>query len=138
MMRLSSLELWIMKTYGVVGSWTKVLQLTDQFWFGSYLTVLGFRKNGEVLLQPIGAELDSLDLNSLQMKHLDIQADYGFSYVDSYVESLVLLDKGVVAGSVSTDAINHANDSSEVERGFGRIGKLYWKWMMERLFHLFH
>ncbi|XVF78178.1 hypothetical protein PTKIN_Ptkin14bG0108900 [Pterospermum kingtungense] len=52
----------------------------------------------------------SLDLNCQQMKHLGIEAKEGNSFVNSYVKSLVLLDKGVDAGIASY--ANHANDSS--------------------------
>ncbi|XVF78162.1 hypothetical protein PTKIN_Ptkin14bG0107300 [Pterospermum kingtungense] len=86
----NQLELWVMKTYGVVGSWSKVLHLTERY--GLLPKVLGFRKNGEILLERIGGELASLDLSCYRMKHLKIKAEYGFSCV----ESLVLLDKGVM------------------------------------------
>ncbi|XVF78155.1 hypothetical protein PTKIN_Ptkin14bG0106500 [Pterospermum kingtungense] len=105
--------LWVMKKYGVVGSWAKVLPLadhSDQSGFERSPTVLGFRKNGEVLLEVIGPELASYDLNHQQVKHLGIRSKYEFTSVHSYVESLVLLDKGVDAGCVSY--ANHANDDS--------------------------
>ncbi|XP_022734374.1 F-box protein CPR30-like [Durio zibethinus] len=103
------LEMWIMKEYGVVESWTKALHLTDQS--GRLPRVLGFRKNGEVLLEVDSGEMASLDLNCHQMEHLGIEAESGFLFVDSYVESLVLLDKGVDAGSVS--GASHSKDSSD-------------------------
>ncbi|GMI79441.1 hypothetical protein like AT3G06240 [Hibiscus trionum] len=60
-------ELWVMKEYGVVESWTKVLTLHPVI--GLWLpSVLGFRKNGEVLLQVDDGEMASLDLNSQQME----------------------------------------------------------------------
>ncbi|XVE50344.1 hypothetical protein DITRI_Ditri01bG0154900 [Diplodiscus trichospermus] len=100
------LDLWVMKEYGVVGSWTKVLHLTEQN--GRIPWVLGFRKNGEILLEVDGGGMASLDLNSQQMEHLRIEAKTGCSFVHSYVESLVFLDKVVDGGS---DDANHAKDS---------------------------
>ncbi|XVF70358.1 hypothetical protein PTKIN_Ptkin11bG0155700 [Pterospermum kingtungense] len=102
------LDMWVMKEYGKVGSWTKVLHLTDQSG-GLPPRVLGFRKNGEVLLQVDGGEMASMDLNCQQIEHLGIEAKA--SFVDSYVESLVLLDKGVDSSSVN-DA-NLASDSRD-------------------------
>ncbi|XVE80194.1 hypothetical protein DITRI_Ditri14bG0120100 [Diplodiscus trichospermus] len=95
------LDMWVMKEYGVVGSWKKVLHLTDQSG-GLLPTILGFRKNGEVLLHVDGGEMASLDLNCQQLEHLGIEAEAAF--VDSYVESLVLLDKGVDSGNVNNVA----------------------------------
>ncbi|XVF78164.1 hypothetical protein PTKIN_Ptkin14bG0107500 [Pterospermum kingtungense] len=71
------------------------------------------RKNREVLLEVMGSELASYDLNCQQVKYLGIKAEYGFASINSYVESLVLLDKGLEAGSVSY--VNHANDDSYSE-----------------------
>ncbi|XVF78159.1 hypothetical protein PTKIN_Ptkin14bG0107000 [Pterospermum kingtungense] len=101
-------ELWIMKEYGVVGSWTKVLHLTDQSGFGRRPRVLGFRNNGEVLLQVDHGKMVSLDLNCQQMEHPEIDLQVDIVSVHGYVESLVLLNKGVDAGSVSYT--NDAND----------------------------
>ncbi|EOY12848.1 F-box and associated interaction domains-containing protein, putative isoform 1 [Theobroma cacao] len=104
------LDMWVMKEYGVNESWTKVLHLTDQS--GESLPrVLGFRKNREVLLEVDGGELASLDLNCRQMENLGIEAEAGFLFVGSYVESMALLDKGIDTGSLN-DA-NHVNDSSD-------------------------
>ncbi|KAK9016784.1 hypothetical protein V6N11_079278 [Hibiscus sabdariffa] len=59
-------EMWVMKEYGVVGSWTKVLTSTlHRKWFPY---ILGFRKNGEVLVQLDYGKLASLDLNCQQME----------------------------------------------------------------------
>ncbi|XVF78156.1 hypothetical protein PTKIN_Ptkin14bG0106600 [Pterospermum kingtungense] len=98
--QIKRLELWVTRKYGVVGSWTQVLHLTEQSGFGRIPWVLGFRKNGEVLLELYSEEMVSLDLNGRQMKNL-IEAEAGISFVDSYVESLVLLDKRVDACRVN-------------------------------------
>ncbi|KAK9016765.1 hypothetical protein V6N11_079259 [Hibiscus sabdariffa] len=94
-------ELWVMKEYGVVGSWTKVLKLNRR-WFPD---ILGFRKNGEVLVQLDYGKLASLDLNCQQMelhgvKGVEVTTNL-ISLECSYVESLLLLDKAIDAHSVS-------------------------------------
>ncbi|KAK8484021.1 hypothetical protein V6N12_003696 [Hibiscus sabdariffa] len=86
--------------------------------------VLGFWKNGEVLLHMHNAKMASLDLNSQQMKaSLDLNSqqvelhvvDVGTDLlsVRSYVESLVLLDK--VGNVYSESDVNHPIDSSDSE-----------------------
>ena len=79
--------IWVMKEYGVVSSWTKVLTIDD------YVPghAEGFRRNGEVLLSTKEGLYASLDLENQKMKDLGISSD-GFFLVGSYVESLVLLD----------------------------------------------
>jgi F-box interacting protein len=79
--------IWVMKEYGVVSSWTKVLTIDD--YVPGY--AMGFRRNGEVLLSTEEGLYASLDLENQKMKELGISSD-GFSLVGSYVESLVLLD----------------------------------------------
>ncbi|KAK9007045.1 hypothetical protein V6N11_019373 [Hibiscus sabdariffa] len=87
-------ELWVMKEYGVVGSWTKVLTSTlHRKWFPY---ILGFTKNGEVLVQLDYGKLASLDLNFQQMELHGVELTTKLiSLEGSYVESLVLLDKAV-------------------------------------------
>uniref|UniRef100_A0A2N9FYF7 F-box domain-containing protein n=1 Tax=Fagus sylvatica TaxID=28930 RepID=A0A2N9FYF7_FAGSY len=79
--------IWVMKEYGVVSSWTKVLTIDD------YVPghAEGFRRNGEVLLSTEEGLYASLDLENQKTKDLGISSD-GFFLVGSYVESLVLLD----------------------------------------------
>ncbi|KAK9007051.1 hypothetical protein V6N11_019379 [Hibiscus sabdariffa] len=120
-------ELWVMKEYGVVESWTKVLTLhtSPRSWIPE---VLGFRKNGEVLLSMGNAKMAALDLNSQQMEaslNLNSQqivlhaVDVGTDLLSarSYVESLVLLDK---AGNVyRASDLNHPLDSSDYDESSG-------------------
>ncbi|GMI79443.1 hypothetical protein HRI_001613600 [Hibiscus trionum] len=91
-----------MKEYGVVESWTKVFTVQSVNPYGPRPRVLGFRKNGGVLLQAVDRELASLDLNSQQMEPRAVEVGEGLiplrhHYIRcrSYVESLVLLDKAV-------------------------------------------
>ncbi|KAK9016769.1 hypothetical protein V6N11_079263 [Hibiscus sabdariffa] len=83
--------------------------------------VLGFRKNGEVLLQVDDREMASLDLNFLQMELHGVEgvevATGKISLQGSYVESLVLLDKAVNVHSEND--VNHpvySIDSSRIYR----------------------
>ncbi|KAL4376578.1 hypothetical protein GQ457_02G032620 [Hibiscus cannabinus] len=103
---VAELELWVMKEYGVVESWTKVLTLHTVPRYALFPRVMWFRKNGEVLLHMHNAKIASLDLNSQEMEdslYLNSQkiephvVDAGADLlsVRSYVESLVLLDKAV-------------------------------------------
>ncbi|KAK9016772.1 hypothetical protein V6N11_079266 [Hibiscus sabdariffa] len=86
-------DLWVMKEYGVVEPWTKVLTLHLG---GHCPRVLAFRMNGEVLLEVDDGEMASLDLNSQRMESRGVEVGTGlFSVEGSYVENLVLLDKGV-------------------------------------------
>ncbi|KAK9016786.1 hypothetical protein V6N11_079280 [Hibiscus sabdariffa] len=66
-------ELWVMKEYGVVDSWTKVLILPRDDEYLSVSRVLGFRKNGEVLLEVDNEKMASLDLNCQQMKLHEVE-----------------------------------------------------------------
>ncbi|KAK9016750.1 hypothetical protein V6N11_079244 [Hibiscus sabdariffa] len=121
-------ELWVMKEYGVVESWTKVLTL---YGFQPGLCVplvVGFRKNGQVLLQVHNVKMVLLNLNTQQMEaslNLNCQQfDFhgcsnavGSLCVNSYVKSLVLLDKAVDVRSYSD--VNHPIDSSDPDESSG-------------------
>ena len=91
------LHIWVMKEYGVVSSWTKVLSLTisnqsNIFDSEDIPRVIGFRRNGEVVLKLDGGKLVSQDPKTEEIKDLRI-IGYKNTFVDPYVESLVLLDK---------------------------------------------
>ncbi|GFS45615.1 hypothetical protein Acr_00g0097050 [Actinidia rufa] len=87
---------WVMKDYGVAESWSK------QFSFdlsGGLQKPLGLRRNGEVIMTNKEGYLVSFDLERRQIMDLEIHVTtnwyYGhFFYVGTYMESLVLLDKG--------------------------------------------
>ncbi|KAL4376894.1 hypothetical protein GQ457_02G032200 [Hibiscus cannabinus] len=130
------LELWVMKEYGVVESWTKVLTLHTgpRSWIQE---VLGFRKNGKVLLHMGNAKMAALDLNSQQMEALlylnnqqielhavdvgvnllSIRSHVKLLSVKSYVESLVLLDKA--GNDYSESDLNHSINSSDYDESSG-------------------
>ncbi|KAK9007044.1 hypothetical protein V6N11_019372 [Hibiscus sabdariffa] len=91
-------ELWLMKEYGVVESWTKVLAwtLTSPIQSKRIPRVLGFRKNGEVLLEVDRGKMASLDLNCQKMEPHVVEgvevATTGITLEGGYIRSLVLLD----------------------------------------------
>nr|GEY77380.1 hypothetical protein [Tanacetum cinerariifolium] len=58
--------------------------------------ILGFRKSGEPILETIKelgeSSVDVYDPSSEQIKNLDIYGEKGLYFIDSYKESLLLLD----------------------------------------------
>ncbi|GMI79453.1 hypothetical protein like AT3G23880 [Hibiscus trionum] len=105
-------ELWVMKEYGVVESWTKLFTLHTSAHYPWFPIVLEFRKNGEVLLEVDDGKMASLDLNcqAQQMELHGVEVGSELLNVNSYVESLVMLDKTVDIRSES--AVNHPIDST--------------------------
>ena len=84
----------VMEEYGIASSWTKVLKI----WEG-LPRLIGFKRNGEVVLLSYDGELVSWVPWSTEFKHLEI-IGYEDTFVDCYVESLVLVDK--VANGIVT------------------------------------
>uniref|UniRef100_A0A2N9G7W2 F-box domain-containing protein n=1 Tax=Fagus sylvatica TaxID=28930 RepID=A0A2N9G7W2_FAGSY len=80
--------IWVMKEYSVASSWTKVLTIDDQ----DQGWAIGSRRNGEVVFESYEWQLFSLDLETREKKDLRISS-YTHTFVDSYDESLILLDK---------------------------------------------
>ncbi|XP_071723266.1 uncharacterized protein [Rutidosis leptorrhynchoides] len=89
-----SFEIWVMKQYGSVESWTKMWKCNSPgFERGD---VLGFRDNGEILCCAYNNSrriIISFDPNTREEKEL---LDAPFTLFDGirYCESLVLLDNG--------------------------------------------
>ncbi|XP_059657554.1 F-box/kelch-repeat protein At3g06240-like [Cornus florida] len=82
-------SIWVMKQYGVVESWTNVFNLDSD---GDFVKVLGLRRNGEVLLTK-DEELFSVDIDTRNLKSLGISGDDAAFCVNTYTESLVLINK---------------------------------------------
>ncbi|KAM3741710.1 hypothetical protein ACB098_07G017500 [Castanea mollissima] len=92
------LSIWEMKHYADASSWSKIISfayadadLIEGIPRPLFIP-LGFRKSGEVILDTDTGSLVSLDLKTEEIKDLGI-CGYANTFVDSYVESLVLLDK---------------------------------------------
>ncbi|VFQ71748.1 unnamed protein product [Cuscuta campestris] len=103
----NQVDCWVMKEYNLDSSWVNVLRPMEEdgnSGFGEHLMdVFGVRKNGELLVNSSGGrfsvrEIALLDLNchrkEQQLKHLGIWTHHTHSSVVSFVESLVLFDKG--------------------------------------------
>ena len=81
-------SVWVMKEYGVVESWTKLYDIK----VGEDLeSVVGFTKNGEVLVSMAG-KLLSFNPSSQRTLNVHIHSEYVSFYLDTYMESLVLLN----------------------------------------------
>ena len=84
----------VMEEYGIASSWSKVIKI----WEGLPRPI-GFKRNGEVVLLSYDGQLVLWVPWSTEFKHLEI-IGYEDTFVDCYVESLVLLDK--VANGIVT------------------------------------
>ncbi|CAK9172850.1 unnamed protein product [Ilex paraguariensis] len=81
---------WVMKEYGVADSWTKLFSI---HLVGTLEKIIGFRKNGEVLLSSRSCKLVAYDPKMGLIKDLEILGDTRSFHVDTYMETLVLLGK---------------------------------------------
>ncbi|KAL6986804.1 hypothetical protein U1Q18_001756 [Sarracenia purpurea var. burkii] len=88
-----SCSIWIMKDYGIVGSWVNQFNIDLEGVLGM---ALGLRKNGEVLFATTSGELLSYNHGTRTIIRLNMGkcGTKDSFYVDSYIESLVLLRVG--------------------------------------------
>ncbi|KAH0751749.1 hypothetical protein KY285_004897 [Solanum tuberosum] len=84
----ASCEVWVMKQYGVLESWSRLYRINLVV---DMEKVVGFRNNGEVLFSTRSNDLISYDPNSGRNMGLCIQGSYRSFYVQNYMESLILL-----------------------------------------------
>ncbi|OMP03627.1 hypothetical protein COLO4_10297 [Corchorus olitorius] len=107
----SSIHLWVMKEYGVATSWTKVLTKEAAESVGK---VLLFKQDEQVFVVRNDKSIASLDIKTKHYEVLGVQAPEEYLFVDSYVESLVLLDKCCNAGwnviSIHEDDANSTDE----------------------------
>ncbi|KAJ6724456.1 hypothetical protein OIU85_022386 [Salix viminalis] len=91
---LSSVQfhIWVMKEYGVVESWTELV-LTFGAQGEGIPRALGIRKE-ELLMEKKRGWIVSGNLESQQVRDLRIWGEPFHTFTGSYLESLVLLDKG--------------------------------------------
>ncbi|ONI03873.1 hypothetical protein PRUPE_6G287700 [Prunus persica] len=90
-------HMWVMKEYGVAGSWAKLFTISPQ---EVVVGPLGFRKSGQVVLALHRGGRDgqfcrSMDPNTKQFEDFRVEGSCTKSYLfmDSFVESIVLLDQ---------------------------------------------
>ncbi|CAK9158914.1 unnamed protein product [Ilex paraguariensis] len=81
---------WVMKEYGVAESWTRLFNIDLE---GTLEKIIGFRKNGEVLLSPRSCKLVAYDPKTGLIKDLEILGNTRSFHVDTYMETLVLLQE---------------------------------------------
>nr|POF03332.1 putative f-box protein [Quercus suber] len=98
------LNVWLMKRYADASSWTKIVifphvGLLDQaikdiedVGYRFKPSAKAFRKSGEVVVELDEQPFITQDLETQECKDLPISA-YNYTFVGSYVKSLVLLDK---------------------------------------------
>ncbi|KAH0720062.1 hypothetical protein KY284_005092 [Solanum tuberosum] len=84
----ASCEVWVMKQYGVLESWSRLYRINL---VADMEKVVRFRNNGEVLFSTRSNDLISYDPNSGRNMGLCIQGSYRSFYVQNYMESLILL-----------------------------------------------
>ncbi|KAF2293412.1 hypothetical protein GH714_001480 [Hevea brasiliensis] len=83
-------SVWMMKEYGVPGSWTKLFNISH---LADIRRFIAFRQSGEVLLVNGGEELFFYDPKTEELSYTEIWATPSSFYLDTLVESLVLLDE---------------------------------------------
>ncbi|KAK9987353.1 hypothetical protein SO802_032304 [Lithocarpus litseifolius] len=89
--QMTQINIWVMKEYGVASSWTPIF--TADFAFGeATLRPIGFRRNGDAVFVFGEGKLVSWNPESKEFKDFRMISDHD-PFIDSYIESLVLLDK---------------------------------------------
>ncbi|KAK9987345.1 hypothetical protein SO802_032296 [Lithocarpus litseifolius] len=89
--QMAQISIWVMKEHGVASSWTPFF--TADFDFGeAMIKPIGFRMNGDAVFVFGEGKLVSWNPESKEIKYLRMIGDDG-TFIDSYIESLVLLDK---------------------------------------------
>ncbi|KAF2293496.1 hypothetical protein GH714_002260 [Hevea brasiliensis] len=83
-------SVWMMKKYGVPGSWTKLFNISHLEWIRR---LVAFRQNGKVLLAKVDGELVFYDPKTEEISATEILGNTRSFYLDTLVESLVLLDE---------------------------------------------
>ncbi|XP_058219531.1 F-box/kelch-repeat protein At3g06240-like isoform X2 [Rhododendron vialii] len=111
---------WIMKEYGVSTSWAKLFRIDL---CGGLWRPLGLRKNGEVIFSTRDEDLVSCNYRSKQISYLGIHGTSGDGYlnwhafyIDTYVESLVLLNKLESPENTVVSSQNKKNKKEEEEQ----------------------
>ncbi len=79
--------IWVMREYGVVESWTKIIVPVEMV-----MSFFGCNDSGELLIDTYDRGLLSYDAESLDENKLGIQSPDWLSYTADPMQSLVLLD----------------------------------------------
>ncbi|KAA0057361.1 F-box protein CPR30-like [Cucumis melo var. makuwa] len=84
-------SVWMLRKYDVVESWTKILSVDPSQGLGM---ALGCRENGEMLMTSRNGELVSYKPENQIVKGLGIRGAQDSFFLDTFVESLALLNEG--------------------------------------------
>ncbi|KAM7497898.1 hypothetical protein LguiA_022312 [Lonicera macranthoides] len=112
--------IWVMKEYGVENSWTRQFKIDTtpgrhlREYHGPLRGPYGFRKNGDVLLTIDRGRLVSYNPKSRKLKKLGIRGCVRSFYINTYMESLVLLKRKDEALGMQENfsyAIHHRGES---------------------------
>lgn len=106
--------IWMMKEYGLGESWTKQFKIDLRLGLGK---MAGLRRNGEMLLVTrYNEELVSFNTVNRKMQKLGIYGETWSFFLDTYVESLVLMQRINGVLKMPTPPFN-ATSSSKAHRG---------------------
>ncbi|CAI9089138.1 OLC1v1023648C1 [Oldenlandia corymbosa var. corymbosa] len=89
---------WVMQDYGVVQSWMKLYSIDLR---GGLRQLVGFLSESQILGATVRGKLLSYDPITLRVKNLGLRGSTDAFHLESYVESLVLLD--VESANSTTD-----------------------------------
>ncbi|XP_059282473.1 F-box/kelch-repeat protein At3g23880-like [Lycium ferocissimum] len=117
---------WVMNQYGEVESWTKKFVVVLE---GGLSHAIGFRGNGEFLVEKFVGDLMSYDPERKEFKDLGIHGGKDSFFLSQYAESLVLLDGS--SGAVSDPSV--ASDAEEADSGLSEGGLLQ-EWYCSALY----
>ncbi|KAJ9174391.1 hypothetical protein P3X46_013038 [Hevea brasiliensis] len=101
---------WMMKEYGIPGSWTKLFNISHLKWIRK---LVAFRKSGKVLLAKSFGDLVFYDPKTEEIFDTKIWGNAHSFYLDTFVESLVLLDETNEFTEVEASEDNSTNEILE-------------------------
>ncbi|KAK9938469.1 hypothetical protein M0R45_015202 [Rubus argutus] len=89
------IHMWVMKEYGVTESWTELFTIRVEGYPRNFVKPYFFKpfglRSGEIVLDVVGRGLLSVNPKSNQVKQIGLDGVDCYNFVDSFVESLVLL-----------------------------------------------
>ncbi|KAF2293523.1 hypothetical protein GH714_002451 [Hevea brasiliensis] len=101
---------WMMKEYGVPGSWTNLFNISH---LEGIRRLVAFRQSGDVLLANIAGELVFYDPKTEEFSYTQILGIASSFYLDTLAESLVLLDE---ANEFAEEEASEDDDSNGVSK----------------------
>ncbi|KAL5717336.1 hypothetical protein ACHQM5_010357 [Ranunculus cassubicifolius] len=117
-------EGWVMKTYGVKDSWTKLFCISQQTIVGSFeylLPLCYFRSDSRLLMLKDGKELRVYDLVSGKAKTLQIRGIPDWFEAETYIGSLVSLNSGTYVGQKQAQGRRRRREQRSNNVSFGLL-----------------